>query len=285
MNIIKYYFPIMQSEIKTNEQCSINSVDKITHSLGNSCEQEISRDTCSGIILECSEHEVHITDIFNDGQLDTTGKYVSKIRNRTHLFNKNISYKFLMRNMRYDSASIMYMSRRIDAETITGIIISHIYKLGYNYENLMITDATAGIGGNTFSFATFFKHVNSVEINERTFDMLTNNVTKYKYDNVNMINSDYVRIMYELRQDIVFIDPPWGGKNYKSFDSILLKLSDVNIEEICHNLLLRDNIVVLKLPLNYNFAKLYKKMCCENVKVFAHKLKKMFIVVIYTQKF
>lgn len=194
---------------------------------------------------------------------------------------KHECYKFLIKNMQYTSESITYMSKRIDAELITGIIISHTNELGLKYEDLTITDATAGIGGNTFSFATFFKSVNSVESDVKTFEMLCNNVTMCNYKNVTFINGDYVNVMYDLRQDIVFIDPPWGGRNYKNYDSILLKLSEIDIEEICYDLILRNNIVVLKLPLNYNFSKIYKKTNNRLIKVFTHKLKKMYIVVLY----
>jgi len=201
--------------------------------------------------------------------------------------------------MQYNMEAIMYMSKRIDAELVTGIIISHINNLGYNYEDLTITDATAGIGGNTFSFAEFFKNVNAVEIDSKVFGMLKNNITKCKYNNVNLINTDYIDIMYNLKQNIVFLDPPWGGRGYKKFDKILLKLSMIDIEDICYNLLLHSDmmaqlpmlsevpkpgtpfLVVLKLPLNYNFTKLYLKMCHHNIKIFTHQLKKMFVVVIY----
>jgi predicted RNA methylase len=194
---------------------------------------------------------------------------------------RNECYKFLIKNMQYTMESITYMSRRIDAELITGIIISHTNELGLKYENSTITDATAGIGGNTFSFATFFKSVISVENDLKTFEMLHNNVTVCNYTNVTFINKNYIDVMYDLKQDVVFIDPPWGGRNYKSYDSILLKLSEIDIEEICYNLIIRNNIVVLKLPLNYNFSKIYKKTNNKNIKVFIHKLKKMYIVVSY----
>ena len=67
------------------------------------------------------------------------------------------------RHLAYTFDTIMTMSKRIDAEIISGIIIENLKILNINYENVTITDATAGIGGNTFSFLNLFKHVNSVE--------------------------------------------------------------------------------------------------------------------------
>lgn len=196
---------------------------------------------------------------------------------------KNRCYNYLMRNMQYTYDAITYMSRRIDAEITTGIIISHTNKLRMEYEKLTITDATAGIGGDTFSFATFFEHVNAIEENVMTFRMLENNVSKCNYNNVTLINNNYLDVMENIKQDIVFIDPPWGGKCYKKYKSITLTLGEVAIEEICSRLLVSGNIVVLKLPLNYDFEKLYKISLCEDVSVFLHKLKRMYIVVLYNK--
>lgn len=218
----------------------------------------------------CFDKEI-IKNPSDDDMKDYTNKFIQKYK----------CYKFLLKNMQYTMESIMYMSKRFDAELISGIIISHSNELGLKYEDLTITDATAGIGGNTFSFATFFKNVISVENDPKTFEMLCNNVTICDYKNVTLINKDYIDVMYYLEQNIVFIDPPWGGRNYKNYDSILLKLSEIDIEDICYNLILRNNIVVLKLPLNYNFSKIYKKTNNRNIKVFIHKLKKMYIVVLF----
>lgn len=193
-------------------------------------------------------------------------------------------HRYLLYNMKYDAESITYMSKRIDAEMITGIIIFNLVKLGLNCEDLIITDATAGIGGNTFSFATFFKSVNAIEYNANVCEMLSNNIAKCNYSNVTIVNENYITIMTELKQNIVFIDPPWGGRDYKKFDSILLKLSEINIEDICHKLL-DTNMVVLKLPLNYNLTKIYENMCGNNIKVYVHKLKRMLIIVMFKENF
>ena len=94
-----------------------------------------------------------------------------------------------------------------------------------NLNNLIITDATAGIGGNTISFANNFFKVNAIEINKKRFDFLKNNINVYNFNNVEIINNDYIKIMKTLKQDIVFIDPPWGGRNYKNINLLNINLS------------------------------------------------------------
>ena len=120
-----------------------------------------------------------------------------------------------------------------DAEIITSLIEYHINKLELLSQNLIITDSTAGIGGNTISFSKTFKNVNSIEIEKKRFGFLKNNINYYNLNNVNLLNCDYLNILENMIQDIVFMDPPWGGRGYKKKSSLTLKLSGVPLDEIC----------------------------------------------------
>lgn len=246
MNIIKYYFPVFRENRKMSKYCVRSSRCSSEHLL----EPRLSQSQCQG----------------------NWGSVQSPYRGQC------------ADNFTYTREALNYMSRRIDAELITGIIISHLKKIGLKYDNMTITDATAGIGGNTFSFAMLFKNVISVEKDTKTFAMLENNVKMCNLNNVKLIQSDYTDIMDSLIQNIVFIDPPWGGRNYKTRDNIMLRLSTIKLESICRKLLLRHIVVVLKLPLNYNFIAIYGKLYRKNIKIYIHELKKMFIVVIINGK-
>lgn len=181
--------------------------------------------------------------------------------------------------LEFTVAGISYMTTRIDAELISGIIINHCQQKHLYCGDAVITDATAGLGGNTFSFTRLFKHVHSVERDETQYKLLENNIGAYNIKNVTLYNDDYLNIYSSLKQDVIFIDPPWGGKNYRTFKKLRLNLSGIEIEKIVE-MLAKTNIVVLKLPLNYDMSVLQKLMS-ENFLVAFHKLKKMFIVVIY----
>ena len=77
-----------------------------------------------------------------------------------------------------------------------------------DYKDITITDATAGIGGNTISFMSNYGKVNAVEINKTRFNCLKNNVNLYfTRDNLNVefINQDYLEIYKKLEQDIIFL--------------------------------------------------------------------------------
>ena len=61
-----------------------------------------------------------------------------------------------------------------------------------NIGELTITDSTAGLGGNTISFAKEFKFVNSVEINDIHFCVLKNNTEILDIENIKLIKGNYM---------------------------------------------------------------------------------------------
>jgi hypothetical protein len=164
-----------------------------------------------------------------------------------------------------------------DAEIITSLVEYHINKLELLSKDLIITDSTAGIGGNTISFSKKFKNVNSIEIDKKRFEFLKNNINYYNLENVNLVNCNYLNIMENLIQDIIFMDPPWGGRGYKKKSSLTLKLSGIPLEDICTKLKKLTKILVLKLPLNYNLQSLIKPL---NANIFKYKIKRMYILII-----
>ena len=61
--------------------------------------------------------------------------------------------------------------------------------------------------------------------------------------------------------DCYFFDPPWGGPDYKTKQNLDLFLGDVRIDTFLSEVIARKNkpsYIVLKLPRNYNFQRLYE---------------------------
>jgi hypothetical protein len=123
-----------------------------------------------------------------------------------------------------------------------------------NIRDLTVTDATSNCGGSVLGFANIFGNVNAVEIDEKTYQVLSHNITAYGFKNVKLINDDYTKIMCDLKQDIIFIDPPWGGRGYDSKVGLKLKLGDLTMREIVLKGLSVAKLVILKLPFNYDFS-------------------------------
>jgi len=126
-------------------------------------------------------------------------------------------------------------------------------------EGLTLTDATANVGGNTISFyLSGIKWINAVELNPTTCQMLSNNLQTYHLPTDRVHCCDYLSLYKDLLQDVVFLDPPWGGQDYMKNPVLDLSLSGVDLSEICWTLFTdhKASLVVLKLPLNYNLPNL-----------------------------
>lgn len=135
-------------------------------------------------------------------------------------------------------------STNSQSEQINKIILNFINK------DSIITDATACIGGNSYFFARDFKFVNSVEKNQEVISTLKNNITNFK--NVIVYSCSYNLVKFILRQDCIFIDPPWGGWLYKKKKKIDLYLDNINIIDLIDSLYNYTKIVALKIPNNFN---------------------------------
>lgn len=112
-----------------------------------------------------------------------------------------------------------------------------------------ITDATAGIGGNSIYFSLFFNKVICIELDKEAYLILKKNLKNYS--NIEFYNNDYVSISNLIRQDIIFLDPPWED-NYKTKSASELYLTDTKIETIIENLYNSAKIIALKCPLNFD---------------------------------
>lgn len=200
-------------------------------------------------------------------------------RNFSHLFphlNDDLSIK-----LKIDDDSLRYISTKDIANKITNIIISHLSK---NPKEIIITDATAGVGGNTISFAMYFNLVNSIELDTQRAKYLQNNINIYGLTNVKIYNDDCNKVIPFLKQNIVFIDPPWGGTKYKNYKNLRLLLSGIHIPVLCNNIFdpiqtkYPPSMIVLKLPKNYDIKHLFNSI--PNCNMFLYELEKMCIIII-----
>jgi len=135
--------------------------------------------------------------------------------------------------------------------------IQHIIPVKLN--KLVITDATANVGGDSLNFSNYFKTVNSVEINRLHCDALDNNIRVYKRNNINVICNNYLKVMNKLKQHMVYMDPPWGGTSYSTQTIVELKLGKYTLEQLI-NKIISANIFIIKAPYNYDYKSFFKKV-------------------------
>ena len=194
-----------------------------------------------------------------------------KIINFANTNNVNLS------NIKIHKDSLYSITNYYDANYISNLIYKH-----YNTKNIIITDATANIGGNTLSFGLYkFKLINSIEISKNCYNYLINNIKCYNLKNIKAINENYLKLYKILNQDVVFLDPPWGGPNYKQKALLDLYLDNVNIIDIIYTLFekTKTSSIVLKAPNNYNVSDL--KIKNNNVLYKFYYLKKFQIIHLY----
>lgn len=186
-----------------------------------------------------------------------------------------------------DPESIHYITIREYALKITEIIMKHIPKLNKNNNEIMITDATAGVGGDTLTFAKYFNKVFSIEINKTRCEYLEHNAKLYNFTNITIFNDDCINILNTIpNHDIIYVDPPWEptGASYKHHQNLILPFCDMKLENFCNKLFDSSfmkcvpSMVVLKLPKNYDMQHFYDNIF--NTHVYYYDLNKMVILVL-----
>jgi len=201
-----------------------------------------------------------------------------------YLKNKDLGSKLLI-----DDESIHYISIREYAEKISDIIKIHTDMLDISKYNVIITDTTAGVGGDSISFAKNFKHVHSIEIDKLRSGYLKNNFEIYECNNITIYNDNCLNVVNKIEDhNVIFCDPPWG-LDYKKYTNVKLSLGTEPIELLCNKLM--DNtfmekvpeIIVFKLPKNYDIVHFYKSLNNNN-NIYYYDLKKMIILVIIVIK-
>jgi predicted RNA methylase len=130
-------------------------------------------------------------------------------------------------------------------------------------KGMYLTDASACIGGNTWSFAEVVDKVFAVEVIPLHIEILEHNMKAMGLSNIEYINDNYLAVAEKLEQEILFFDPPWGGKEYHKLDKIILSYNYNNVEYTLDSLVRPDGIVgksasvhlvVMKLPVNYDVS-------------------------------
>lgn len=115
-----------------------------------------------------------------------------------------------------------------------------------------IVDANANIGLSSYFLSKFYTKVTAIELDRDTFETAKYNLRVLGSENVTLVNNDAVKYTSEMEGKIIMFDPPWGGKDYAKKQNLNLFLSDVNIKDIIAKLLLNNNTILLKAPLNFD---------------------------------
>ena len=177
------------------------------------------------------------------------------------------------------------ISKPCDAEWITNIICNFSINILKKHPNTqIITDGTAGIGGNVIDFSKHFSQVNAVEINKVHYEVLKNNVEAIDLKNVKTYNDNFLNFvdLFKYQNSIFFIDPPWGGKSYKNFKYFNLKLGKIMIYDVINILFKKGyKYVFLKAPINLNVSPILSSSLYTNYNIHKNINGNMLLIIFY----
>lgn len=212
--------------------------------------------------------------------------------------------------IKIDDDSFCYITIREIAEIISKIICYHLLEHNLNPQKSTIIDYTSGVGGNVLSFGKFFKFVYAIELDSIRADYLINNISVYGFKNIKVINSCAIEFnsnqLIQTNPNVVFVDPPWGGSNYKNNENLTLSLGSIELEKLVIEIVKKfsdyyvqvvennpkeknnnynNKFVILKLPKNYNVEYFYNYIKSNNnfsnynICLYLYILNKMIVIV------
>lgn len=154
----------------------------------------------------------------------------------------------------------LYSTTPVDQAKYTANLLKSYYD---DLKQKTLTDASACIGGNTWAFAESVKEVNAVELFPLHMECLQHNMKALELKNITYHTSDYTKLINlddkHIKQDILFLDPPWGGKDYR--DNVLLKYGDRSLEDLINSeLAYQAELIMCKVPNNTS------EQCIQKIK-------------------
>ena len=192
------------------------------------------------------------------------------------IININYSYaKKIFESLSYDNYKKLIFTNEslYSSSKVKGSkrLVDIILKTTNNNNNITITDGTANIGTDTIFLAKYFDKINSIEISEDSFIALENNVKLLgERNNINCIKGDSNSEISNLSQDVIYIDAPWGGTNYKNYDNLKLYLGEVEILDFYKKNKELSSVFVFKVPYNYDFEYL-KQYIDDKIVIYPYK--------------
>lgn len=171
----------------------------------------------------------------------------------------------LLGNDRKYAADIKYDSEGLWSFTclsITEEVCAALRSIGVPRDSLIV-DATAGVGGQTISIASYFNSVIALEVDSERYKMLQYNLDLFHITNVKTINDHYQNHL-TIASTVTFLDLPWGS-DYKKYSIGSLRLSlpgyaSISMENLINKLYGYTQYCVIKIPYNYDLDYLFKQV-------------------------
>ncbi|KAL1529535.1 hypothetical protein AB1Y20_000480 [Prymnesium parvum] len=182
-------------------------------------------------------------------ELFSKGATASKL---AHLFSRTPTH--LRARLQLDGEACYSVTDEVMADRIT----EEIGRLHGVDRATAVVDATACVGGNTLSFAKGFLRVIAIESDGPRCGMLRHNVALLGRQDVEVVHGNCVEVLPSLGlpRFVVFVDPPWGGLNYKDQEQCQIMLSATPLPLVLRNFCRMAGClwVVCKVPFNFELS-------------------------------
>ena len=190
-------------------------------------------------------------------------KVNKNLYNKHFIFNSKVDFT----KLKLTNEALYSMNNPEESEVLVKIIKDNVK----SNKTLTITDGTANVGGTTLNLGRYFK-VNAIELNPLNCQALKDNVKEYKLEkNVTVYCDSFLNLMNKLEHDVIILDPPWGGVNYKTKKQLNLYLDNTNLVDIV-NQFKNVKLTLLKVPKNFNINYFLAKLNNSSIKI--HKIYK-----------
>ena len=171
-------------------------------------------------------------------------------------YSPSVSYRF--------TNVSMYSSGNVEQSLFTADLLSSYFEPS-ELPSITVTDGTSCIGGNTWAFASTFGSVNAVELNFLHLSFLQHNLSEMGMYNVNYYHDNYISQIGKLRQQVLFLDPPWGGIQYRKHPEVGLRSPSgifYSVPQLLYTIpstgSYSPQVICIKLPRNYQTQGLRK---------------------------
>lgn len=142
-----------------------------------------------------------------------------------------------------------------------------------------LTDGTACMGGDCIRLSRYFKHVNAFEINKENYDLLVKNCKNFGSMNITTHNTDYLKAISKIKQDVIYLDPQWNGPGYKLKEFVELKIGQIDLWKIVQQIIEHKlaKYIFIKAPFNVQL----KNLKCSGLHTIFNRYKGKSFYVIY----
>ena len=270
--VVSHSYHTPSPQTTNNDTSSSSKTSSTTNSTTNTAYTSTTgqADGSSGYGNESLSSDIH-----------TESTAPEKFKYKFNYYFKNYPDK-LRSKLKMDEIASFSVTEAGFAEEITQLILSHIPNSKRNGDSPKIIDATACVGGNSMSFLQHFGTVYAIELDPVRKEMLAWNLglckkimqkelNKGKLAAVRAFQGDFLQLMLNNSEpvsmmmasghcDVIFLDPPWGGRAYGEEEKVTLSLGSRRMYEICNEIRTSTKYTVLKLPKNYDVDFLESKL-------------------------